>query len=155
MYNTAFNTVGVGDPVPFGLNGCAFGSGDRFDNRFVSRGTAGNKSYKQYQPAKMTFKAPRPMSMPGFPRMPKRLQSPHSPRSNGMFPVPPRPRGILMPPPPPPPPRIVPVPVMVMPFGIATKRSASSTAGTLKGYSKQRPLIVKVSSNKTKKNKKK
>ena len=29
VYNTAFNTVGVGDPVPYGLN--SLGSGDRFD----------------------------------------------------------------------------------------------------------------------------
>ena len=29
VYNTPMNTLGVGDPVPFGIN--SYGSGDRFD----------------------------------------------------------------------------------------------------------------------------
>lgn len=36
VYNTPMNTIGVGDPVPFGIN--SYGSGDRFDT------TPGSKS---------------------------------------------------------------------------------------------------------------
>ncbi len=55
-YNTAFNTVGVGDPVPYGLN--SFGSGDRFDlgPNFNNKKKKG-KSYSQYNynPSKSTM----------------------------------------------------------------------------------------------------
>ena len=73
VYNTAFNTVGVGDPVPYGLN--SLGSGDRFDlsvkKPYQKRGSILNmtqgfykpkkhknlnnipKAYTQYKPAKL------------------------------------------------------------------------------------------------------
>ena len=55
VYNNCFNTVGVGDPVPYGMN--SLGSGDRFDlgpfkKPFKKQGIKTIKAYSQYKPAK-------------------------------------------------------------------------------------------------------
>lgn len=129
-YNTPFNTVGVGDPVPYGMN--SFGSGDRFDmgpkfkGGFSSRG----RSYSQYnyKPAKMTFKPPKPINIPGMHRMP----------------APPKPPRFSAPPPPPPPmplPRMVSIPFMKKP---------ATTPGKISGL-KPRPLLVMATKRKKKK----
>ena len=61
VYNTPMNTVGVGDPMPFG--GIAgLGSGDRFDGGFSK------KAYKQYKPymkkpAQMPFNFSQPLPL--------------------------------------------------------------------------------------------
>ena len=41
VYNTPMNTIGVGDPVPFGIN--SYGSGDRFDTTPGSKSKNKNK----------------------------------------------------------------------------------------------------------------
>ena len=60
VYNTPLNTVGVGDPVPYGMN--SLGSGDRFDmgpKRKVKLRKKG-KSFSQYNynPSNATFGKP-------------------------------------------------------------------------------------------------
>lgn len=68
IYNGPMCTLGIGDPVPFGVN--SFGSGDRFDfgpgNR---RGGCGRgkmmkprRAYQQYRP----FMPPPPPPFPGM-----------------------------------------------------------------------------------------
>lgn len=127
VYNTAFNTLGVGDPVPYGMN--SFGSGDRFDlgPKFKSGFTSRGRSYSQYnyKPAKMTFKPPRAMKMPGIPHPPK----------------PPR-----MAPPPPPPRLMALLRMGSMPF---LKKSVT-TSGTVSGL-KPKPLLVMATKKKKKK----
>lgn len=128
-YNTPFNTVGIGDPVPYGMN--SLGSGDRFDlgPKFKQKLPKG-RSFSQYnyKPARMTFKPPKPMRMPGFP--------------GGMR----MPRFGAMPPPPPPPP---PLPLPRMTATPFMKRSATPVGKTT-GL-KPKPLLVMA----TKKRKKK
>ena len=46
------NTVGVGDPVPFGMN--SLGSGDRFDNGFAKKKQTRYMPYYK-KPAQMPF----------------------------------------------------------------------------------------------------
>ena len=41
VYNTPMNTLGVGDPVPFGIN--SYGYGDRFDTTPGSKSKNKNK----------------------------------------------------------------------------------------------------------------
>lgn len=143
-YNTPFNTVGVGDPVPYGTN--SLGSGDRFDlgpksnSGFTSRG----RSYSQfnYKPAKMTFKPPKQMAMSGIPRMsrtPKPMPMPRMPHQ----PKPPR----FGAPPPPPPPPPMPLPRMsTMPF----MKKPATTPGKVSGL-KPKPLLVMATKRKKKK----
>ena len=52
VYNTPMNTVGVGDPVPFGMN--SLGSGDRFDNGFAKKKQTRYMPYYK-KPAQMPF----------------------------------------------------------------------------------------------------
>ena len=132
IYNTPFNTVGVGDPVPYGMN--SLGSGDRFDlgPKFKLGYSSRGRSYSQYnyKPAKMTFKPPKQMAIPGMTRMP------HLPKP---------PRFGAPPPPPPPPP--MPLPKMTaMPF---MKKSAI-TPGKVSGL-KPKPLLVMSAKRKKKK----
>lgn len=55
VYNTPMNTIGIGDPVPFGIN--SFGSGDRFDTTPGSNRKSKNKNKKIYSkpPVKHPF----------------------------------------------------------------------------------------------------
>lgn len=46
VYNTPMNTVGIGDPVPFGIG--TYGSGDRFDTTPDSKSKVKNKNKKIY-----------------------------------------------------------------------------------------------------------
>lgn len=85
-YNTPFNTIGVGDPVPYGMN--SLGSGDRFDlgPKFKSEYSSRGRSYSQYnyKPAKMTFKPPKQMSIPGIHKMTSPPKTLPLPRISGM-----------------------------------------------------------------------
>jgi len=136
VYNTPFNTVGIGDPVPYGMN--SFGSGDRFDMgpNFKQKLPKG-KSYSQYnyKPSKATFKGPKPMPILGIHRMPPPPRMSKAPRFCAP-PSPPRMSRFCAPPPPPP---LIPLPKLTMtPF---TKRSAG-TVGKVSNL-KLKPLIVK------------
>ena len=60
VYNTPCNTIGVGDPVPYGMN--SLGSGDRFDlgpkRKIKIKRKAKSFSQYNYNPAKSTFGKP-------------------------------------------------------------------------------------------------
>lgn len=66
IYNGPFNTMGIGDPVPYGsASNMGFGSGDRFDfgpgwGRKKNFGSRATPAYRQYRPA-MAMKMPPPM----------------------------------------------------------------------------------------------
>ena len=53
VYNTPMNTIGVGDPVPFGIN--SYGSGDRFDTTPGSKSKNKNKKIYSKPPVQHGF----------------------------------------------------------------------------------------------------
>lgn len=76
VYNTPMNTIGVGDPVPFGIN--SYGSGDRFDTTPGSKSKNKNKKIYSKPPVQHGFNGIKQMPLIVMSNKIKEIRIPNS-----------------------------------------------------------------------------